>query len=222
MIIQYRDVTGFDAIVFRGPGTLDIVQADVDGLCIEAAAEHLGQIQSKVIAGKLYLGVKYQKVIDFSAYHQPITYRLQVREITSLEVSACGVVHMPDIDRDEFQLKLSDRADVTLEQLTADRLDLTLRDKARLTVSGDIEHQAVSLAGLAKLDASNVISDTASVRLLDQSQAVLRINDELDAYLSTGTSLTYIGYPEVQKQGGGALIRRRKQFAKPIHSQKGS
>jgi hypothetical protein len=213
VIIQYRDVEGFDSVLFRGPGTLQVVQAETDELCIEAQANHLDQIRSTVVNQQLQLGIPTGSIVDLSAYRATIQYRLSVRDLTSLTVKGHSVVHLPDIDRDEFSLTLSGRSVVTLDRLTADRLFVNLADHARLKVSGDVEFQSVVLSARASYQAEQLISDVTSMRLLEQTTAEVRTNDQLDAYLSDAAQLTYVGYPDVQKQGRGTITRRRKQTA---------
>ncbi|MFN3236724.1 MAG: GIN domain-containing protein [Pseudomonadales bacterium] len=218
MIIQYRDVTEFDSVVFRGPGTLQVVQAEAEELCIEAKANHLDQIRSTVVNRQLQLGIAGQSIVDLSAYRAPIQYRLAVRDLTSLTVKGHGIVHLPDIDRDEFSLTLSGRSAVTLGRLTADRLFVNGAGHARLNVSGDVEFQSVVLNDHASYQAEQLISDVTSMRLLGEAAAEVRTNDQLDAYLSDAAQLTYVGYPDVQKQGGGTVRRRRKQLLEPTQT----
>lgn len=211
MIIQYRNLSEFDSVLFRGPGNLEIVQAEHNGLCIEADSSHLDQIRSDVVNGKLILGFGDQEVIDLSAYRSGICLWLNVRELKSLKVKGQSKVLMPDIDRDELNITLSGRADVALSNLTADRLFINQKDTAKLKVAGDVEYQAVTLTGRSNYNGEDLVSDSASARLLGEARAELRANDELDAYVGTGAHLSYIGYPDVQKVGTGTLLRRRKQ-----------
>jgi hypothetical protein len=218
VIIQYRDVTEFDSVLFRGPGSLQVVQAEAEELCVEAKASHLDQIRSVVVNRQLHLGMPGQSIVDLSAYRANIQYRLAVRDLTSLTVKGHGVVHLPDIDRDEFTLRLSGCSVVTLGRLTADRFFVNAKDNARLDANGDVEFQSVVLSDHASYQADQLISDVTSMRLLGQSTAEVRTNDQLDAYLSDATQLTYVGYPDVQKQGGGTVTRQRKQLTKLAQS----
>ena len=221
MIIQYRDVKDFCEVVFRGPGQLEIVQAESDSLCIEAAGSHLDQIESRVAAGRLILGLQKKDIVDLSAYHAKITFRLGVHELKRLKVSGRAKVILPDIDRDEFYLRAAGSTDVTLQRLTADNLNVNIADSAVVQISGDVEHQTVELSGNAKLNALNLVSDHASMRLMGRSSAEIRVNDELNSYVGEAARLTYMGYPDVEKYGAGVLTRRRKQISKTRETEHG-
>jgi len=67
------------------------------------------------------------------------------------------------------------------------------------------------LEGDARFSAEALLSDLAELRLTDRASAQIKVNDHLTAYVGSQGALSYIGYPEVSKQGAGNIVRRRNQ-----------
>ena len=212
MIIQYRNVADFHSVRFRGPGRLEILQGEEEGVRIEAAGQYLDQIDSEVEAGNLMLGLRHRErdVIDLLAYQAAITYRLTVKDLKTLSVSHHGQVTLPDLDCDELKVIVSGHGVVDLLNLTADRIDIKASDHSQLKISGDVEQQCAVLSEEANLTAVELVSDNAEFRLTGKAVAEVRVNDELSTYVGEFAKLTYVGYPDVEKFGAGTMVRRRK------------
>lgn len=213
MIVQYRSVQEFNEISFRGPGLLEVHQGEIETLSIEAPGAILEQIVSRVDSGTLQLGYRPQKISVLSIYRTPIRYRLDVRELSKVTISGPGRVIIPDLDTDVLTCRLSGRSSIRLDQLTSDRLDVTLADTAQMQVKGDVESQFLGLKGKTNYEAEDLMSDSVDIRLSDCAQGQIRVNDQLTAYVGGQGTLSYIGYPEVCKTGAGNIVRKRKQLA---------
>lgn len=211
MIIQYRNVAEYHSVVFRGPGRLEILQSETPSLCIEASGPHLDKIETRVEEGTLYLGIKVSDVIDLSTFRSDITYKISLRELKCLRVSGRTQVKFPDMDRDELNIHAAGHAEVELPKLTADQINLKLSGQATVKVSGDVERQIAQISDQASLTSDELVCDHADIRLVGASSAVIRVNDELNAYIAESAKLTYVGYPDVEKYGAGTLVRRRRQ-----------
>ena len=211
MIIQYRNVDDFQSLILRGPGQFEVVQAERDKLCIEAAGQYLDQIESKVDSGRLNVGIQSRDVIDLSAYNATIRYRIEVRDLRRLKVLGQANVVVPDMDRDELFVTASGRSNITLSKLTADRVTIRIDGRSEVKISGDVEQQTIELSDQGKLLSDELICDRADCRMTGSASAEIRVNDELSVYLAEAARLTYVGYPDVEKYGSGTLVRRRKQ-----------
>jgi len=211
MIVQYRCVSDFNELILRGPGVLEVRQSELESLAIEAPSELLDLIDSTTTGGTLRLGYQPKSIVDIASYRAPIRYRLDVRELNKITISGIGHVEIPDLDSDTFCCRLSGKSQLRLGHLTSDRLDVSLMANAQMDISGDVETQYVVLAGEARYGAEALVSDAAELRLTDQASAQVRVNDHLTAYVGGQGALSYIGYPEVSKQGAGNIVRRRNQ-----------
>lgn len=211
MIVQYRCVSDFSELILRGPGILEVRQGELESLSIEAPGELLNCIYSTTTDGKLRLGYSSGGVASIASYRAPIRYRLEVKELNKITVSGLGRVEIPDLDSDTFCCRLSGKSQLVLGHLTSDRLDVSLMANAQMDISGDVETQYVVLQGDARYNAETLVSDLAELRLTDRSSAQIKVSDHLTAYVGGQGALSYIGYPEVSKQGAGNIVRRRNQ-----------
>lgn len=211
MILQYRCVSDFSELIFRGPGILQVRQGELESLSIEAPGELLNCIYSTTTDGKLHLGYRSDGIVNIASYRASIRYCLDVKELNKITVSGLGRVEIPDLDSDTFSCRLSGKSQVVLGHLTSDRLDVSLMANAQMDISGDVESQYVVLEGDARFSAEALLSDLAELRLTDRASAQIKVNDHLTAYVGSQGALSYIGYPEVSKQGAGNIVRRRNQ-----------
>lgn len=211
MIVQYRRLSDFSELILRGPGILEVRQAEVASLSIEAPGELLDLIYSTTTDGKLHLGYQPGRVANIASYRAPIRYRLDVKELNKITVSGLASVEIPDLDSDTFCCRLSGKSQLRLGHLTSDRLDVSLEGNAQMNLSGDVETQYVVLADQARYNAEALVSDLAELRLTGQASAQVKVSDHLTAYVGGQGALSYIGYPEVSKQGAGNIVRRRIQ-----------
>ena len=210
MIIQYRNVADFHSVRFRGPGKLEVLQGDQEGVRIEAAGQFLDQIYTEVKQGRLSLGIRSGDIIDIAAYQASITYRVTVRDLRCLDVSHHATVTLPDLDSDELQIIAAGQANIEFRKLTADQLIVKASHRSMLKMSGDVEQQTVELSDQSKLQAVELISDNGDFRLTGHAVAEVRVNDVLSTYVGEFARLTYVGYPDVEKYGAGKMVRRRK------------
>ncbi len=212
MIVQYRQVSDFRELVFRGPGVLEVRQGESESLSIEAPGAVLDNIVCRVASEKLHLGYKAEKVSPLAIYQTPIRYRLELKELSKITITGSGRVEIPDLDTDTLVCRLSGRSTIQLDQLTSDHLDVALAAAAQMRVQGDIESQFIVLGDSASYEAEDLMSDSADIRLTQNANASVRVNDQLTAYVGGQSTLSYIGYPEVKKVGAGHIVRRRKQL----------
>lgn len=210
MIIQYRNVADFHSVRFRGPGKLEVLQGDQEGVRIEAAGQFLDQIYTEVKQGRLSLGIRSGDIIDIAAYQASITYRVTLKDLRCLDVSHHATVTLPDLDSDELQIIAAGQANIECRKLTADQLIVKASHRSALKMSGDVEQQTVELSDQSKLQAVELISDNGDFRLTGNAVAEVRVNDELSTYVGEFARLTYLGYPDVEKYGAGTMVRRRK------------
>ena len=184
---ERRDVSGFTGVKLTSIGDLYIEQTGTESLRIEADADVLPQLTSKVSSGILELGVAPGTVI---AKNRRIIYRLTVATLDSIAVSGVG--------------------GATASNLRADQLTVEIDGAGEMTLAGTVDSQAVTISGTGDYNGEDLQSVTAKVTIDATGNAVLRVSDHLDATVSGVGSVEYIGDPQVTKavSGVGSVERR--------------
>lgn len=212
MSIEVRKVSRFDAVRFRGPGTLKITQTDRESLTVHAPAYVMDDIVSEVTDGVLNVGYRSPKVMRLRVLREVISYDLSMKDIRKIVVIGNGSVVVPDLDNDSVKLELNGSGKMNLEHLTADNLRTTIQGSGAVRIMGDVENQAVTINGSGRYDAEYLVSDFAQVTLNGSGDVGISVTDDLGVVINGSGRVTYSGFPDISKaiSGSGSLTRRRR------------
>lgn len=213
-----RSVSGFDQVSIRGntcSARLLINQGEREQLTIEAPTEYLNRIRSEVRHGKLTIrltGSWLQELKDALAtsFERPtIIYRLEVRELTALDVQCVYFVHCAQAESPKLRIKLNGIGSFRLEHLLAESLQVQHSGSGSLQIAGQVEKQTVILSGIGNYCAPELASQDAHIRMSGTGSARVQVSHTLDANLRGVGVLEYIGNPAVSQQiSGPGQIRR--------------
>jgi len=155
------------------------------------------------------LGLLSTPVVSLQLHREVITYDLQVKDLSRLQLTGVARAIIPDLDTDSLTLVVGGSARIRVEKLTADHLDVRINNRAQVSVSGDVEAQSVRVGHLGDYQAGQLISDFAELSVADQGQAIITVNEALNVAIAGNGSVTYVGYPDVQQviSGPGRLQR---------------
>ncbi|MCH7743594.1 MAG: DUF2807 domain-containing protein [Proteobacteria bacterium] len=216
MSVEIRQVSGFDQVIFRGPGTLKITQGDRESLTIHAPAYVMEHIESEVRGSLLRLGYVSPKIVSLRVNREVISYDLYTKEVCKLVLTGAGKIIIPDLDNDAVVLEVMGSGYISLDNLTADRLDVVISGSGSVQVAGDIEAQSVLISGAGTYEAERLVSDFARVKISGSGNANVSVSDDLDVIISGSGKVSYGGYPDISKliSGSGKLMRRRRNKQK--------
>ena len=216
MALEARNITGFDVVEFRGPGTLKLSQGERESLKIHAPGYVIDHIRAEVRDGRLLLGYVSPQIVSLRVYSEVISFDLTVRDLKRLKQSGSGKIIAPDIDVDRIEVQMEGSGKLYLQHLTADHLGVSLSGSGLVSVAGDVESQVVNLTGSGRYQGEHLVSDFASLTLSGSGKADVSTSDSLDVRITGSGTVSYAGYPEVTKQvsGSGKLVRRRRQKQK--------
>ena len=109
--------------------------------------------------------------------------------------SAADVNSNSVIEADEFKIRASSAADVTLE-LKVKSLDVEASSAADVEVSGSATSQTVDISSASDYKAFELKSKTGDVSASSAADAKVNVSENLDASASSGASVKYKGNPE--------------------------
>jgi hypothetical protein len=214
-ITETREVSGFDRVILREFGTLNIVQGEEESLIIETHPDLMPKILSEVRDGKLILGIKggiLDKFTDFlstsiSGYR--ITFNLTVKELRGLTVSGAASVNQGETETDHIAYRLSGAGSVNVEQLSADSVQVNLSGSGKIELQGKAEEQRVVISGAGGYVAKKLETTRTVVKLSGAGKGIVWATDELEVKISGIGSVDYYGEPEmnVNISGLGNVVK---------------
>lgn len=212
---ESRAVSGFTKVVFATIGELEIVQFGSEALEIEAEDNLLSRLVSRVQDGVLYL--ETQPTAGGIQPTKPVRFRLQVIDLSRLEVSSLGNVTCAALKAADLVLQLSGPGNVTINQLVnTGTLDVEISSLGNLTIgslaqtdllaallsgpgnleaAGEAGRLKLELTSLGNLRAFELRLREADIDLSGPGNAEIWVTDRLDVVLSSLGNLSYYGAP---------------------------
>jgi len=203
---EKREVSGFNILVFKGMGRVDLVQGDHEELVIEAQPEIRSRIQTTVENGTLLIDYN-EDWKDWSGFRtlsgDKIRFRLMMREITSLSLAGVGSLDSARIDSPALSLSISGPGLLTIGTIKTNRLDASLAGVGSLDVAGFTDEANITLSGAGSYRASRLQTLKTDIRLSGVGTATLWAKDELNASISGAGVIEYYGSPRVSQSNTG-------------------
>ena len=208
---EQRAVGRFDRIRLHQStyGELLITQGASEALSIEAEPDVLRRVETEVVEGELRIRMRgpwWEKAIDAlttSINRKVVHYRVTVRELRGLDLSAAVRAKADTIETDRLALNLSGAGAIQIGSLTAQSLRVGLSGAGQVQVSGHVVEQDANLSGAGQYHAGKLESHRATIRLSGVGDARVWVTEELDLTLSGAGSVSYYGTPKVNQSVSG-------------------
>jgi len=203
---EKRDVSGFNALVFKGMGRVDLVQGDHEELVIEAQPEIRSRIQTTVENGTLLIDYN-EDWKDWTGFRtlsgDKIRFRLMMRDITSLSLAGVGSLDSARVEAPALSLAISGPGLMTIGTLKANRLDASLAGVGSLDVAGSVDEVNITLSGAGSYKAGRLESVKTDIRLSGVGTATVWAKEELNASISGAGVIEYYGSPRISQSNSG-------------------
>jgi hypothetical protein len=188
VITQTRPVSGFSAVSLSGSTELVVEQTGTESLTITTDDNLLPYIRTEVTGNTLEIGVN-QPMTNLRPTNG-IVVRMTVKQLDGLNISGSGQVDARGVTADRLEVDISGSGEV---QLRGSANDLDLR------ISGSGSYQGEELK-----------SKRADVRISGSADAVIAVEEALNAQVSGSGSIEYVGDPQVTEQvsGSGSVHKR--------------
>lgn len=206
LITETRPVSGFEAVVLSGAGSLEIIQDGSESITIETDDDVMPHVETDVRAGTLYVGFDFDEAVSLMPTDVNIT--LHVRSLDSISASGAWEITCAALEADALEIAFSGAGQVRLDDLQAASLTAEISGAGRMKVAGQVESQSVSIIGTGRYEAGDLQSETAVVTLSGTGQATVWASDSLEAHISGAGQIEYYGSPQVSfDQSGAGAIR---------------
>jgi hypothetical protein len=167
-----------------------------------------------------YVGTEQRAVVNL-----PDLHRLKLSDASQAVVSGFSMSHSLDFslsDASRLELghiiagncgfSLSDASEVS-GSIEMDDGSFNLSDASSLALQGSADNIDIRASSSSDLELADFAVVTAAVDLASSSHAVINVSTRMDVELSSGSSLEYIGNPELGKKhdiSGGSTLNQRQ------------
>jgi hypothetical protein len=125
----------------------------------------------------------------------PFTYRLTMKQITSLETNSSANITVQKIETDRLGIAIHSSGSAAIGTLKARSLGVEISSSGIVTVAGTVERQVVRSSSSGEYRAENLASRGATVELSSSGRATIRVSEQLTAKLSSSGDVRYHGNP---------------------------
>jgi hypothetical protein len=199
----------FRAVELHFHGDLVVNMGDKAQLIIEAEENLLHYLEAQVVDETLIIRKAPSNVtLDTTA---PIHYYLTVTGLESLTTTSSSSIWSPSLEAERLSITTKSSGSVLIDELYATHLEIVVQaDGGVIIAGGTAREQQVALTSSGGYDGRDLASSRARVRLSSSGDAIVSVQDRLDADLSSSGNLYYLGDPSVHIQDSsseGQVIR---------------
>lgn len=201
---EIRELGVFTRINMRGISKLFITQGKEQQVRIEGDEIAISRITTNVTDGQLVIDIgrdwveKLSAGFDFLSTNDLRIY-ITVEDLEELEVSGAADLEMGAFKTKDLTLKLVGASNMKVEDLSAESLRTDLPGAGRISITGKVTDQIITLAGAGNFSGHNLKSKTAKVTLSGVGSAQLWVTGELDVTIAGVGSVEYYGNPHIKQ-----------------------
>jgi hypothetical protein len=208
VIVEDRDVSGFDKIAISGVGRIILTQGDQESLSIEIDDNLMEYVKTEVkgdtleidFTDDIVLSRGGRNVLDPSA---GFIFRISVIDLEAVSVSGAANIQAEKLKTDTFEINFSGAGDISIDDLNAERVDVSVSGAGDVELAGLVDNQSVSLSGVGRYQAFDLQSQDAVVIISGAGGANLWVTESLAVTISGAGDVEYYGDPVVDPEISG-------------------
>lgn len=209
LVTEEKDFADFTIVEVGWGFEVEISQSDSYSIDITADDNMLDYIEVSSPSNKLTIGLKwgygYQDVTLRAKITTPALYELEFSGGTHGTIEGFSTSH-------EFVLELSGGSSLIGNFTTSGDAQFTLSGGSRLIeLDGAANNLRISASGGSQLELSNFPVHNTDVNLSGGSRATINLDGRLDADLSGGSHILYVGDPtmgDINTSGGSTVSKK--------------
>jgi hypothetical protein len=193
---EAREINGIRAVEISNQGDLFVQIGEQESLIIEAQEDLLPYIKSDVRDGKLRIYTAGTQILRPT---NPIRYYLTVQELDEISLTSSGDARLPEIEAEEFTIRVSSSGDLEMEGLMVERVDIQISSSGDVKIeSGRVKEQHIMLSSSGDYNAGMLPSEFVRAMLSSSGNARIYVTQTLEASLSSSGDLFYRGNPTLK------------------------
>lgn len=204
---ETRPLADWSAVTLACPGTLDLEIGANRGITIEAEENILPLIETYVEGDRLR--IRFQPGLRSIKPTRPIQFRAATPSFDAMAVYGSGDIRAPRIERDDLTLDISGSGNIAVASANLSSLQTAISGSGVVTIRGGSVEQDIRISGSGNLHARELTSQRAHVNISGSGSAMVRIERELDGWISGSGSIVYSGQPSVtiRTSGSGRAVQ---------------
>lgn len=210
-VAEVRTQGAFTKIDVAGQAEVEIVQADVHEVLVEAAPRDQGQVRTSVSGGTLRIATGNRSAWG-TLHGDGRVPRIVVKAPAIESITAAGstTITSGSLAVPSLRIAASGTTTLRIEGLKTDLLRVAGSGAVKADLSGRATEQSISLSGAGTVNAPHLRSESAKVGVSGAGHVVVNAEKSLRVSLSGAGSVEYLGDPEVKQSVSGlGTIKRR-------------
>lgn len=208
---QTRQISGFRGVSVSSGIDLYLKQKNIEEVVVEADADDLDKIITKVEGGILKIYIKEQSWFNMKWNKDPRKVFVSFIALDKLEASAGSDVNAEGVLKlDKLNLDASSGSDIKLE-LEANELSVESSSGSDISLKGKASYMHANASSGSDINAVELQTKKCNASVSSGSDIRVFVTDELDANASSGGDITYSGNPktkDINESSGGNVEGR--------------
>jgi len=200
---ELRECAPFNSIDISGNIELILKPDSIQKVMVSSQAEYLPKITTRVEAGVLHI---YTESVFFN---RKIKVIISTDSIRSLVASgACFIKTQSPMIVPELSLRLQGASRAEIDVKVVGMIDLDLSGASKANLKGSAKNFKMEASGACKVEAEDLLTESASVRVSGASQADVFATLSIDADASGASHVNCKGNPKTVRKSdsGGSSI----------------
>lgn len=208
---QTRQVTAFHGVSVSSGIDLYLTQKNIEEIVVEADADELDKIITKVEDGILKIYIKEQSWFNMNWKKDPVKVFVSFKTLDKLEASAGSDINAEGVLKlDKLNMDASSGSDIKLE-LEANELNVESSSGSDISLKGKASIMQANASSGSDINAGELQTKKCTASVSSGSDIQVYVIDELDANASSGGDITYSGNPktkDINESSGGDVQGR--------------
>lgn len=203
---ETRSVSGFSKVSVGGGYDVYLKQGDTEEVRLEGSTEAMAKIETTVDGDVLKIKQKKSKGWNWDNSGKLKIY-VTFKSLTAITSSGSSDIMVESkIVAEDFSLVTSGSSDVEMS-LEVNTFKMVLSGSSDVKLSGVANAQTIVVSGSGDIDALDLESNEASVRISGSGNVALHVKDVLDGSVSGSGDIHYRGTPrqKVKISGSGSI-----------------
>lgn len=207
IITESHEISRVHGVELRTSGKINIHQGDCESLIISGPDNIVPLVKVENHNGILVLGMERGINLLNLAGNQDLTFDIQLKELSSIQVSGLGHVEIPLLTTDTLDILISGSSQIKLNQLQADQVKIDVSGLGNIIINGQSELVTVSISGSGNVMAGDLECKSAQVTLSGLGTATVWATEKLTGNISGSGFVSYFCEPAmtISTNGLGAF-----------------
>lgn len=215
-------IKDFESVVINTPGTVEIYHGTTESLDISGDPDLISSITTTVTDKTLIISSEQEIPVN-----SQITYKLSVKDLSSLTLNSFGVVKIPVFDVDILELTVNGQGrmdlgniavenlklvimgsgNISADSINSNSLTVTSKDTGSVAIESGQTTDLLLDFGSGPFLGSDFKSTNATVNLTGSGLLQVWATEKMDVIINGTGSVTYFGEPtlSMSMNGGGQL-----------------